>query len=296
MHLTVIGDVMLDQYLHAGRCKENPETQGRAFIVDRVEYRLGGAGAVAAIARSLGAEVSLCGVVGRDYEGDKVRCLSSPLRTTLVSDRDITTVKTRTVLDGKLQPDRWDREDVHPISRSCAEEFASREADLTIVQDYGKGVITPYLLSQIRGRTLVDPARGRPWSDYGCASLIKANRVEACLQTGCEMAGEACLSAYLATGIDIVVTDGERGMYYATQGVLGYVPAVPVECMDPCGAGDTVIAVLAVSLSEGLELRDACQRAAEVASRQVQWIGVRATPQSSLPESPAALPASLPSP
>jgi sugar/nucleoside kinase (ribokinase family) len=122
------------------------------------------------------------------------------------------------------------------------------------------------------GYVIVDPAKGRPWSDDSCAKLIKANAVEAFAETGIENPLMACLEANRRLGIEVVVTDGPRGMYWAGDGVSGFVPAKPVRCVDPCGAGDTVAAAMAAASGDTLESR--CQWASELASRQVQSIGV----------------------
>lgn len=188
-HITVVGDLILDRYLIGDATKLNPEQPGVVIRVDKEQDRLGGAAAVAMIAAGLGVRVTLAGVVGRDDAGDRLRRLivGHNIEPQLWIDDRPTTWKQRIVARGQIRPDRCDREVTTPIGDNAAQYLSAVAlGDMLLVSDYGKGVCTSHLLQALGGRAqaanvsiLVDPARGRAWSNYGQVTLIKANRVEA---------------------------------------------------------------------------------------------------------------------
>jgi rfaE bifunctional protein kinase chain/domain len=184
-HITVVGDLILDRYLIGDATKLNPEQPGVVIRVDREEYRLGGAAAVAMIAAGLGAKVTLAGVIGRDEPGDRLRRLidAQGIEPHLWIDDRPTTWKQRIVARGQLRPDRCDREATTPICDHAARFLSAVPLGaMLLISDYGKGVCTRGLLRSVGTRArdagvpiLVDPARSRKWSEYGQVTLIKAN-------------------------------------------------------------------------------------------------------------------------
>ena len=188
-HITVVGDLILDRYLIGDATKLNPEQPGVVIRVDKEDDRLGGAAAVAMIAAGLGARVTLAGVVGRDEAGDRLRRLIDEydIEPHLWIDERPTTWKQRIVTRGQLRPDRCDREVTTPIGDHAAKFLSAVPlGDMVLLSDYGKGACTRSLLEGLGNRArgadipiLVDPARGRSWSDYGQVTLIKANWAEA---------------------------------------------------------------------------------------------------------------------
>jgi len=286
-HITVVGDLILDRYLIGDASKLNPEQPGVVIRVDREEDRLGGAAAVAMIAAGLGAHVTLAGVIGRDESGDRLRHLidAQGIEPHLWIDDRPTTRKQRIVARGQLRPDRCDREVTTPIGDNAAQFLSAvPTGDMVLISDYGKGVWTASLLERLGNRSraagvpiLVDPARGRRWSDYGQVTLIKANRVEATEAAGCENPSPLALARKLSDthGCDVVVTLGRYGMVCSERSeAVWHLPATPTEVRDVCGAGDTVLATLGVGLVHGQPLRPAYRTAMLTAARQVQQIGV----------------------
>jgi D-beta-D-heptose 7-phosphate kinase/D-beta-D-heptose 1-phosphate adenosyltransferase len=286
-HITVVGDLILDRYLIGDATKLNPEMPGVVIRVDKEDDRLGGAAAVAMIAAGFGARVTLAGVVGNDEAGDKLRQLldTHGIESHILTDERPTTWKQRIVARDQLRPDRCDRESTVPID-SQAEQFLSTVplGDVLLVSDYGKGVLTQRILQLLGCRAhaasipiLVDPARSRNWSDYGQVTLIKANLAEATEAWD----SEECPPMALAKGLSekhachVVMTLGERGLICAELGTdPQHLPAVPVEARDVCGAGDTVMAALGVTLARAYSLAQACQVATTVAGEQVATIGI----------------------
>lgn len=286
-HITVVGDLILDRYLIGDATKLNPEQPGVVIRVEKEEDRLGGAAAVAMIAAGLGARVTLAGVVGRDEPGQRLQKLinSHNIEPHLWFDGRPTTWKQRIVTRGQLRPDRCDREVTTPISDHAAQFLSAVPlGDMVLISDYGKGVCTSSLLEALGTRShaggvpiLVDPARGRMWSDYGQVTLIKVNWVEATEATGEYDTRPLALARRLADAhrCSVVVTYGGHGMVAAEQkGRTWYLPGKPTNVRDVCGAGDTVLAALGTGMLGGDCLRRACLLATTVASSQVEGIGI----------------------
>jgi len=294
-HITVVGDLILDRYLIGDATKLNPEQPGVVIRVDKEEDRLGGAAAVAMIAAAFGARVTLSGVVGRDEPGRRLQ--------QLIADHDIephlwiddrpTTWKQRIVAHGQVRPDRCDREVTTPISNHAAQFLSAAPlGDMLLVSDYGKGVCSSNLLEHLCDRArvagvpiLVDPARGRKWSDYGQVTLIKANRLEAIEAVACENPRPLALARKLSNthGCDVVVTLGRHGMVCAERpGATWHLPAPQVEARDVCGAGATVFVVIAARVLAGDCLREACRIASSTAGQQLTKVGIALLPQNML--------------
>lgn len=286
-HITVVGDLILDRYLIGDATKLNPEMPGVVIRVEKEDDRLGGAAAVAMIAAGFGAEVSIAGVVGDDEPGRRLRTLlnSHGIESHLWVDHRPTTWKQRIVTRGQLRPDRCDREVTTPVS-DLAEQFLADVplGDMLLISDYGKGVCTRRWLESIGNRAreanipiLVDPARSRSWSDYGQVTLIKANWSEATEAAYSEHPRLLALARHLSDRhrCDVVITLGRHGMVCAERsGATWHLPATPTEVRDVCGAGDTVLAALAVALITGNSLLQSCRSAMGAAGRQVGSVGV----------------------
>ena len=290
-HITVVGDLILDRYLIGDATKLNPKMPGVVLRVEKEEDRLGGAAAVAMIAAGFGAQVTLAGVAGRDEAGDRLRRLLDDhgIAPHLWIDDRPMTWKQRIVARGQLRPDRCDREVTTPISDHAARFLSALPlGDIVLISDYGKGVCTRSLLRTVGSRVhgadipiLVDPARSRNWADYGRVTLIKANWFEAVEAAGQHDARPLALARRLAAEhhCHIVVTIGRHGMVCAERdGATWYLPAKATKARDVCGAGDTVLATLAIALSAGRSLHDAGRYALTAASNQVVTLGIVSVP------------------
>jgi len=256
--------------------------------VEKEEDRLGGAAAVAMIAAGLGARVTLAGAVGRDESGDRLRRLIDmhDIEPHLWIDDRPTTWKQRVVARGQLRPDRCDREVTTAIGIRASQFLSAIPlGDLVLISDYGKGVCTQSLLKVLSNRArdaglpvLVDPARGRNWSDYGQVMLIKANRVEAS-GAAVDESRPLAMARRLADEhrCSVVVTYGEHGMVDADrEGGSWYLPAKATDVRDVCGAGDTVFAALGTAMLAGMSLFQATRFAVNVAAQQVANVGISA--------------------
>ncbi len=272
VRLLVVGDIMLDRYWFGDVSRISPEAPVPVVKVERSEERLGGAANVARNATALGGATSLLSVVGDDEAG---RSLSRLLKeggidASLQVDGDIdTTVKLR-VIGRQQQLLRIDFETTpsHEILQAKLQDFERRVADCDVVvlSDYGKGGLT-HISDMIRlaraadKPVLVDP-KGDDYGKYAGATLITPNRAELREVVG-RWSSERDLEARAQKlrgelGLEaLLVTRSEEGMTLFLDGEVIHQPAQAREVFDVSGAGDTVIATLAVMLAAGATWADA---------------------------------------
>jgi D-beta-D-heptose 7-phosphate kinase / D-beta-D-heptose 1-phosphate adenosyltransferase len=280
--LWVVGDVMLDEYLEGDVQRISPEAPVPVLRVLAEGARLGGAANVAHNARALGATVELCGVVGADAAGDRLlaRCAELGIGTGAVgrvAGRE-TTRKVR-ALARNQQLLRLDFESAAPVDAALARELFARLAagpppDAVVISDYAKGVASAELVAAVIGHAtkagvpvLVDP-KAADLAHYRGATVLKPNLAEVehslghRLPPGDGAALGAAAQALLqrAEARALVVTLGAAGLAVARPGAaLEVIPAARREVYDVTGAGDTVLAVLALALAAGGDILTAAR-------------------------------------
>ena len=297
----VVGDVMIDHFLIGQVERISPEAPIPVIAFDHEEYRIGGAANVANNVRSLGGRVSLVGAIGADEPGQQ---LLSELRSASIdatgiivaSDRP-TTRKLRIVASRNKQVARIDFETESELAPKYAQELLARQseaaekADIIVVSDYLKGVITSELMTQALSASrargvpiLVDPKI--PHLDFyaGC-TLLTPNHHEASTATNSVIhtaaeAQQAARSLRSRLGCEsVLITRGEHGLWLldgsgsAAEPREKSLPAVAREVSDVTGAGDTVIATLALGLAAGATLTEAAQLANQAAGLAVARFG-----------------------
>ncbi|MDP5239991.1 D-glycero-beta-D-manno-heptose-7-phosphate kinase [Uliginosibacterium sp. 31-16] len=269
----VVGDVMLDRYWFGEVNRISPEAPVPVVHVQRSEERPGGAANVARNAAALGARCSLLSVVGNDEPAQALERLLADdgVRTLLHRDPSLsTTIKLR-VLGRQQQLLRIDFENApaHEVLRDKLEAFKTLlpEHDVIVLSDYGKGglahVQEMIKLARAAGKiVLVDP-KGDDYSKYQGASLLTPNRSELRQVVGrwrddADLAERAQrLRAELKLEA-LLVTRSEEGMsLFRTDGSSVHEGTRAQEVFDVSGAGDTVIATLAVMLASGTSMFDA---------------------------------------
>ena len=285
----VVGDVMLDRYWFGDVGRISPEAPVPVVRIDRVEERPGGAANVARNAAALGAQVTLLSVVGADEPGTRLEALLKRERVTplLHRDRGIkTTVKLRVIAGRKQQLLRVDFETSpgHEVLASKLREFERvlDQVDAVILSDYGKGGLTHIvkMVSMARRagkKVLVDP-KGDDYARYRGATVITPNQNEF-RQVAGAWKGERELTEraqQLRRKLDVgglLVTRGADGMTLFQDGTRFHVAAQALEVSDVSGAGDTVIATLAVALASGAGMKDAVRIANRAAGIVVTKFG-----------------------
>src|SRR5947209_11060037 len=293
-NIMVVGDLMLDEYLWGNVRGISPEAPVPIVEIRQQTYALGGAGNVAANLASLGSNVWLAGVVGVDSQAAKLFELSS--ETPRISmhlypcqDRP-TTTKTR-ILAHSQQVLRADREERHFIPAeteanilNCVQERLD-SLHACVLSDYAKGVLTDSLLSslitlckQANIPVIVDP-KGHRYSRYRGATIVTPNTAEAHLAVGNEdgeMTLEQVADRLQAEIGDapLLITRGPQGMSLFLPGSPPtHIPAQARNIYDVTGAGDTVVAVLALMLAAGMDMENAARLANYAAGVVVGKVG-----------------------
>jgi len=276
----VIGDVMLDRYIHGSVSRISPEAPVPIVLKSREENGLGGAGNVAANINALGGNAILCGQIGNDADGREFQKLCDQLQIAtpgLVSNSEAcTTTKTRFVSSGK-QIIRYDQEsetDLTPESRTAIMEAVRdniEDAQVIIISDYNKGVFTNGLAEELislarslKTPIIVDP-KGSDYRRYAGATALTPNVKELSEAVSRQTkSDDEVLSAGRELIKDLnldflVATRSERGMSVVKNDSHSHFPTRAREVFDVSGAGDTVIASLALALAAGLSAEDAAQ-------------------------------------
>ncbi|MBP8035741.1 MAG: D-glycero-beta-D-manno-heptose-7-phosphate kinase [Burkholderiaceae bacterium] len=263
----VVGDVMLDRYWFGEVERISPEAPVPVVHVAKREDRLGGAANVARNAVALGAQVTLVGLVGQDEAAARVSTLlgEAGVQAHLVADAHHPTTLKMRVLGRQQQLLRIDFEEkpTPSLLESLAERVAPLLAqhDVVVFSDYAKGALAQVekLIAMAREKRLpilVDP-KGSNYQRYRGATLVTPNRSEmqqavGQWQTESELSERAqALRAELELEA-LLVTRSEQGMTLFTDSGSDHVDAQAHEVFDVSGAGDTVLATLAVMRAAGV--------------------------------------------
>jgi D-glycero-beta-D-manno-heptose-7-phosphate kinase len=288
----VVGDVMLDRYWFGEVSRISPEAPVPVVLIneDKEELKLGGAANVAWNCKELGAQTRLLSVVGQDEPGRALERLLKEMRieASLHRDRGLSTTQKLRVIGRRQQLLRIDFE--RPPSREVLalklEEFkrALPESDVVILSDYGKGGLA-HISEMIRmarragKRVLIDP-KGDDYSRYKGASIITPNLAELREVVGTWKDDKDLKSRATALRDKLklealLLTRGEQGMTLFGRKMVS-VKAEAREVFDVTGAGDTVIATLAVMLAAGASLETAVRLSNRAAGIVVGKLGTAA--------------------
>ncbi len=278
VRLLVVGDVMLDRYWFGEVSRISPEAPVPVVRIERSEERLGGAANVARNAAALGAHSGLLGVVGDDEAASSMENMlaRANIHSYLRRDAEIATIVKLRVIGRQQQLLRVDFEEppTAVVLRDKLAQFNALVGDygVVVLSDYAKGalvnVATMVAAARALGKpVLVDP-KGDDFTRYAGASLLTPNKSEFRHVAG-SWSSETHLSEKaqaLRTSLKLdalLLTRSEEGMTLYTENGKQDFPAHAREVFDVSGAGDTVIATLAVMLGAGVPL----PQAVEVANR-----------------------------
>ena len=297
--ILVIGDLMIDEYVWGSVDRISPEAPVQVVAVTEEDYTLGGAGNVVNNLAALGAGVQTIGVIGTDTNGGmllkNLKKLGAGTAGVIVESDRPTTIKTR-ILANHQHVLRIDRETNRAIAGDTFTKLADAAlalipaADVVLVSDYGKGLITKEFMQhlvrcaqQSQKKVVVDP-KGADYTLYNGVSLVTPNQKEASLASGINIvnadslknAGSAILKK---TKIErLLVTMGKDGMTLFERGKKPYkIAAEARQIYDVSGAGDTVVSVLGLSLAAGADFRQAMSLANTAAGLVVAKVGTATT-------------------
>jgi D-beta-D-heptose 7-phosphate kinase/D-beta-D-heptose 1-phosphate adenosyltransferase len=272
-----VGDLMLDEFVYGEVSRISPEAPAPVIAARRSEINVGGAGNVARNIASLGAKCIFVGLVGNDTAGETLKAelakekLIEPVL--VVDPSRPTTRKVRFVSEHfSTHMLRADWELSAPASEVIERRLidavvaALPRADIVLLSDYAKGVLTARVIRNIIDaarklgkRVIVDP-KSANLAIYRGATLLTPNRKEFAeatrrrIQSDADIADASIEALRTADAEAVLVTQSEDGMTLAHRdGSLIHIPAQPAKVRDVSGAGDTVAAVLAVTLAAGTD-------------------------------------------
>jgi D-beta-D-heptose 7-phosphate kinase/D-beta-D-heptose 1-phosphate adenosyltransferase len=300
--VVLVGDLMIDKYLYGNVERLSPEAPVPVLHFDKEEFRLGGAGNVAASLAALGARVKMVGVVGADAGGEQTRrmlrdCGADDAGVVAANDRP-TITKMRLVGSAQhknpQQMIRVDFEDPAPIDATtesrilAAVEAAIEDAAVLCIEDYNKGLLTGALTRRLialaRSKNvpvIIDPANIADYAKYAGATAIKSNRVEAERATAMPvrtpeqfpLAAEKLLSS-----LDLqaaIVTLDRHGSYLATRdGERRWLKTRERQVADGTGAGDAMLAMITMARAAGATWAEAATLANVAGGLEVEKLGV----------------------
>lgn len=286
----VVGDVVLDCYIQGTVSRLSPEAPVPVVLEGERKYVLGGAANVAANIASIGARAVLCGRIGRDSDASMVRELCQGLGIdshALIESELVPTIRKTRVLAGYQQLVRVDRE--HVVALSATDEqkillqferyLAEPGSKALVLSDYGKGVLTYQLCrnlietARIRKVPIVTDPKSNDLSRYQGTTLIKPN-----LKEGRELLRnwdsslsvhhfdeevDAICDAFVRQSYAdaVVLSLSEHGVALKISGQVGShrYASRALQVADVSGAGDTMVAFLAMAIASGASLSSATE-------------------------------------
>jgi rfaE bifunctional protein kinase chain/domain len=296
----VVGDLMLDEYILGRATRISPEAPVMVVRQQSTMAMPGGAANVAKNVIALGGYATILGIVGCDAGAETLKnCLAEQHidHASLVHDASRpTTRKTRVLADHAHQVLRIDHEDERPLSQEAEEDLLAQalalveEHDVVILSDYLKGALTPKISGEIIRRaqsrgvpTVVNP-KPRSLGQYAGATIVSLNRAEASdalkRWRGIPDEDAAAAASELRESVGVsrtMITLGESGLVASTAEDSLTVPAPRVEVYDTAGAGDTIVATVALGAAAAADFLASLQLATHAAAAVVRKVGV-ATP------------------
>ena len=290
--ITVIGDVMIDWYLHGESSRISPEAPVPVVNFKESKFQLGGAANVANNLRHLEIEPFLIGAVGKDHFGSllKEHLKVEKIKFNLLSEKSFQTICKQRLMSSNQQLARIDYEQYFHASKlsNILNTFTKNIAktDLIIVSDYGKGTVSNarkliQSARKLKKKILIDP-KGKDFTKYKGANLITPNKSEfenimGKVGSKKDLENKAKKMLEHLDLESLIVTLGSEGMYVLTKSnkkIIGnFINAYPQEVFDVSGAGDTTISALGAALSEGNDIFSAAEFANLAASISVSKLG-----------------------
>lgn len=280
VNVLVVGDVMIDRYLRGNVNRVSPEAPVPVVHLQKSENRLGGAGNVALNIRSLGATPFLVSVIGNDNFGDQFQELlpeySISGKHLIRSSHRQTTVKTRIIASSQHLL-RVDTEDIFDLVKEEEEQLMSvirdildtKDIQVILFQDYNKGVLSPRVIREVTLEsikrdipTAVDPKFKNFWA-YKHANIFKPNLKEIKAQVPFEINNTSAslkkASDFLRSKLGhqtTLVTLSEKGLFVDDKTENYIIPTQERSIADVCGAGDSVISIVAIGLALGIGMKE----------------------------------------
>lgn len=295
MRVLVVGDIILDKYIEGRVTRISPEAPVPVVSVTSERLVLGGSANVAHNLAKLEVETTIIGVIGDDGNGKHIQELLTEynINSQLIISSSLPTISKIRVIGEKQQIARIDYEDgtkkISLDELNIRERLRDRRFDLIVISDYNKNVCTTEICKELISfasenniRVLVDP-KGNDWGKYSGSFIITPNHKElqevsnsvfGNLDSDIEKFGGIVKERYQIS--NLIVTRSERGITLLDSDNVKHFPTKAREVFDVSGAGDTVIAVLAKYIAEGVNLEDAIKFANIAAGYVISKMGTYA--------------------
>ncbi len=295
--ILVIGDIMLDVYQFGNCNRISPEAPVPVIEFQYEKKMLGGAGNVLKNLITLGVKSDIISIIGNDSAGDEIIKLLNELKVNtefIHLDYERKTSEKKRIISSGQQLLRLDTEDKFSISEETESKVINfvlnniQNYDLLLFSDYSKGFLTKRICNEIISiaksnnvKTIVDP-KGSDYLKFYGAYLIKPNLKEAenFLSKKIEINKNievACLELKKMLNLEsVVITLAENGIALFDR-EYWLLPTSPTQVFDVSGAGDTVLASIAVCLANEFSLYDACDFANRAASIVIKKMGTEST-------------------
>ncbi|MFI3263084.1 MAG: D-glycero-beta-D-manno-heptose-7-phosphate kinase [Rikenellaceae bacterium] len=290
----VIGDIMLDKY-HIGSVKRiSPEAPVPVVKITRSFSVLGGAANLTRNLVGLGAIPYTVGIVGDDNNGALIRGMFSELGVkAMIETTQFPTITKTRIIGNDQQVVRVDfEEEIAQLPEEVEKNIIKSvhsvidEVDIVVISDYGKGLCNEVLcksiidISNSRGKKIIIDPKGTNWNKYQNATIVTPNMKELSDVSSMEVANvdseikEVSIEVINKFNLkSLLVTRSEMGMSYVDYEYFMTIATEAKEVFDVSGAGDTVVATLAASLSANFSLSDSIYLANKAAGIVVGKVG-----------------------
>ncbi len=293
-NILVIGDIMLDKYIWGNVSRISPEAPVQVVRVEKESYAPGGAANVANNVAALQGITSMIGIVGNDSAKERMmeELKSRKINTDgILQDQHRPTIQKVRVIGKGQQLLRFDYEKKSYLEKDIEKkilDFVTKRIeniDAIIISDYAKGIITQNLAEQLirlvneKNKIIIIDPKPEHKNFYKNATLITPNNKEACEMIDIEegnsddiiKAGKKLLEDL---NTSLIITKGEKGMsIFEKNAEVTNIPTKAKEVYDIIGAGDTVVATLALALASNASLKEAATLANHAAGITVGKIG-----------------------
>lgn len=289
-----VGDIMLDEYIWGDVRRISPEAPVPVVEVRSRTRAPGGVANVAAGIVAFGGRAVIQGIIGEDVAAEGLRGSLQALGVStdgiVVDSSRPTTCKTRVIAHAQ-QIVRTDDEQRGAFDFRIEDLLLSRiakhlpAADAVVLSDYDKGVLSPRVAHEViaaaarAGKPIVVDPKGRDYAKYRGATVLTPNTLDTGTAAGVTIEGEGDLLmaverlGVVLEGSALLITQGAGGMTLFAGREPLHVPTRAREVYDVTGAGDTVVAMLAIALGCGIELQQAVELANAAAGLAVAKVG-----------------------
>ncbi len=270
--ILVVGDIIVDEFVMGDVSRISPEAPVPVVLVERIERRLGGSANVVRNLHAVDSSSAMFGMIGDDEPGrwvmQQLHEMDSETDGVCIQDNERpTAIKTR-IIARHQQVVRYDRESVKSVSDESWQAIRGKllarlaDADAVILSDYGKGMFTSGILSelmpQLAGHIVTIDPKPMHTEAYRGATAITPNLHEAAAMSGMPAVNEdghvERMARHLCEQLQLkyaLITRSEKGMTLFDGSTCHHIPTAARDVFDVTGAGDTVIAVFTACLARG---------------------------------------------